>query len=78
VSEWTDNQVKFAYWMQFYDMIYQADDAPDDSIIADNDRVDQWFENKMKEVEASRRQVLAQKKGVGTRSAFNHESVTLY
>lgn len=78
VSEWTINQVKFCDWMQFYDQIYQSEDRPDDKIIEDNDLVDNWFENKIKELERERKKYMAKKKGVGSRSAFDHEDVVTF
>lgn len=78
VSEWTSNQTRFAYWMQYYDAIYQADDCPDDHIIARNDLVDKWFEAKIKERDAHRRGAVAEKRGMKAKSAFQHDSVTVY
>lgn len=78
ISEWSNNQVRFAYWMQFYDSVYQADDCPDERVIADNHLLDRWFEGKIKEQEAYRRGVVRGKRGMDSKSAFNHDSVIIY
>lgn len=78
VSEWSSNQLKFAHWMQFYDAVYQAEDCPDDYVIEDNYLIDKWFENRIKEHEARRSNAIRERKGMSGRSAFDHQSVTIY
>lgn len=78
VSEWNINQVNFAYWMEFYDAIYQADDRPDDWVIADNYLIDNWVKNKLEERERKRKETISKKKGISPRSAMQHQSVIFY
>jgi hypothetical protein len=79
VSEWNKNQVRFAYWMQFYDMVYQSEDCPEEHIIADNELIDKWFEGKIKEQEARRTGAIRGRRGMSSgMSAFDHQSVTVY
>jgi hypothetical protein len=33
------------YWSQVYDNVYESTDCPDDSIIEDDDKLDDWFES---------------------------------
>lgn len=75
VSDWTQNQVRFCDWMMFYDSVYESDDRPSDDIISDNERIDQWFKNKVKEIEREREKYMRSKKGVGNRSAYDHHDV---
>jgi len=74
-AEYNENQAKFCKWMLFYDMVYQAEDCPDDDVIADNRKIDKWFERKMEEHEQEKRRLMAQKKGVNLKSAYQHDNV---
>jgi hypothetical protein len=78
IAEWSNNQVRFAYWMEFYDSIYQSEDCPDDFIINNNHLLDRWFEAKIEEQKAYRRNLVLQKRGMSTRSAFQHDTVTIF
>lgn len=78
VTQWNRNQVRFVYWMSYYDAAYQAEDSPGDEIINNNKLLDQWFEGKMKERESRRQKAIAEKRGVHLKSAFQHEHVTIY
>lgn len=49
-------QQALIYWSQVYDSVYESMDKPDDSVIEDDERLDEWFKNqerkeKVKKVE---------------------------
>lgn len=43
--ELTPTQHALIYWSQVYDSVYESMDKPDDSVIEDDDKLDEWFKN---------------------------------
>lgn len=52
VSDWDQNKLMLCYWSNFYDTIYSGPDRPEDSIIEDDELLDNWLESKNKESNA--------------------------
>jgi hypothetical protein len=45
IIELSPEQQALLYWSQVYDNVYESMERPDDSIINDDARLDEWFEN---------------------------------
>lgn len=45
IVELSPEQQALLYWSQVYDNVYESMERPDDSIINDDARLDEWFEN---------------------------------
>ena len=43
------NQQGLVYWSQVYDSVYEAYERPEDSIIEDDEKLDEWFKSKESE-----------------------------
>lgn len=54
VSEWNTLKVQFASWCQYYHVIYNREDKPDDSIIEDDERLDSWLRGKKLEAKKAK------------------------
>ncbi len=50
ITEWSINQTLLSYWSNFYDSIYSASEPPEDFIIAKDELLDKWLENKNSEM----------------------------
>lgn len=48
VSEWSDMQNALVYWSQFYDIVYESGERPDQSIIDDDNACDAWYDDYIK------------------------------
>lgn len=48
VIEFNIDQQNLLYWSQVYDSVYESMDRPPDSVIEDDEALDQWFEDQAK------------------------------
>lgn len=53
ISEWSDMQNALVYWSQFYDIIYDSTERPNQSIINDDNACDSWYEEYVKKMTTS-------------------------
>lgn len=49
VSEWDINKISLCRWSTFYDNVFEHPDCPSDSVIDNDDLLDQWVEEQSKE-----------------------------
>lgn len=77
IVELSQEQESLIYWSQVYDAAYEAYDRPSDSIIQDDDALDQWFEDQAKE--RRRKQVYGgkgrKKKGIISDKVAQHSEI---
>ncbi|MGE4412481.1 MAG: hypothetical protein AB7E45_02130 [Candidatus Caldatribacteriota bacterium] len=65
------------YWSSLYDSVYNSIDRPPQWVIDDDDLLDKWLEEQMKELEDRAEKEYRDKRGMAksARSAWEHEEV---
>ena len=49
ISDWDVNKTMLCYWSNFYDNIYAEYERPEDFIIKDDEMLDNWLENQVRD-----------------------------
>lgn len=52
-TTWDINKLLISYWSSFYDSIYKHHNCPDDEIINDDYKCDQWIEDQLRQVSST-------------------------
>jgi hypothetical protein len=71
----TNNQESMIYWSQVYDSVYESMERPPESIINDDEALDEWFEDQSKKRKKDEVENSKSKSKIGSSQIWRHGEV---